>query len=108
MHLRRGARTYPEANRRVGAEPAARLGSMVRGRPTNFAAQIIEIGGLSWENANFASIDLFSPLKTAGTCNQQKSTHKPAQCEQFRLKYIRIKACQYNSSKMGKALASQR
>jgi len=78
MYLRRGARTYPEANRRVGAEPA---GSMVRGRPTNFAAQIIEIGGLSWEKANFASIDLFSPLKTAGTCNHQKSTHRPAQYE---------------------------
>jgi len=59
MYLRKGARTYPEANRRVGAEPAARLGSMVRGRPTNFAAQIIEIGGLSLENANFASIKLF-------------------------------------------------
>lgn len=42
----------------MGAEPAARLGSMVMGRPTTFAAQMIEIGGLSWENSNFASIDL--------------------------------------------------
>jgi hypothetical protein len=56
---RRGARTYPERDNKVGVEPAARLGSMVRGRPTTFAAQMIEIGGLSWENSNFASIDLF-------------------------------------------------
>ena len=46
--LRRGARTYPEADRKVGAEPAARLGSTVRGRPTTFVAQMIEIGGMSW------------------------------------------------------------
>jgi hypothetical protein len=74
MYLRKGARTYPEAKRRVGAKPEARLGSMVRGKPTNFAAQIIEIGGLSWENANIASIVLFF-LKTTGTWKRQKSTH---------------------------------
>jgi hypothetical protein len=64
MHPRRGARIYPEPNCRVGTEPAARLGSMLRGIPATLAAQMIEIGGLSWENANFASIDPF--LETAG------------------------------------------
>jgi hypothetical protein len=42
---RRGARTYPEQDNKVGVEPAARLGSMVRGGPTTLAAQMIEIGG---------------------------------------------------------------
>ena len=65
MYPRRGARTYPEPNCSVGAEPAARLGSTVRDMPATLAAQMIEIGGLSWENANFASIDPF--LETAGT-----------------------------------------
>jgi len=47
MYPRRGARTYPEPNCSVGAEPAARLGSTVRGIPATLAAQMIEIGGLS-------------------------------------------------------------
>jgi hypothetical protein len=62
VYPRSGARNYPEPNHKVGTEPEARLGSMVRGRPTTLAAQMIENGGLSWENTNFTSIDIF-PLK---------------------------------------------
>jgi hypothetical protein len=32
---------------------------MVSGTSATLAAQMMEIGGLSWENANFASIDPF-------------------------------------------------
>jgi len=59
MYQRRQARTYPEPNFRMGAEPVARLGSTVSGTSATLAAQMMEIGGLSWENANFASIDPF-------------------------------------------------
>ena len=43
MCLIRGTRTCPEANRRVGAKPAVRLGSMVRVRPTNFAWALLRV-----------------------------------------------------------------
>jgi hypothetical protein len=39
---------------------------------------MIEIGGVSWENTNFASIDI-SP-ETAGTCSQHKVTHNSKFC----------------------------